>query len=76
MDSKELLGKRVLLVVKPNSFAAGDVSEYKVLEVADSGNWIKLQDMCGKKFWKAVTMIQFIEELKPLTTPSSPKDLT
>jgi hypothetical protein len=62
-----LVGKRVLLKISNNRFyMGGDVQEYKILEVAESGNWVKLININGNKFWKARTDISFVEELKDL----------
>jgi hypothetical protein len=62
-----LVGKRVLLRISNNRFyMGGDVQEYKILEVAESGNWVKLININGNKFWKARTDISFVEELKDL----------
>ena len=66
MRIQELVGKRVLLKVGHRTLYAASVEEYKVLEVSPSGNWVKLMNLNGYKFWKAVTEISFVEELRDL----------
>jgi hypothetical protein len=61
----ELIGKRMLLTIG-SGYGAKAVEEYKVLEVSPSGNWVKLQNLYGNKFWKARAEIGLVEELKPL----------
>jgi hypothetical protein len=64
-----LVGKRVLLKINHNKFyMGGDVQEYKVLEISESGNWVKLMNINGNKFWKAVSDVSFVEELKDLNS--------
>lgn len=74
MNVRELLGKRVLLKVGGNNWARQDVSEFKVLELSPSGNWIKLQNMNGNKFWKPLPEVSFIEELQELNA-GKPSDV-
>jgi len=62
IESSRLLGRRCLLKVETSHF----VEEYKVLEISPSGNWIKLQNLNGNKFWKSVATVKFVEELKDI----------
>ena len=71
MNVTELLGKRVLLKIGGAMFGRQDCTEFKVLEIAPSGNWVKLQSMHGNKFWKPLPEISFIEELRELN-PGKP----
>ena len=65
MNISDYVGKRCLLNVKEGSWSRGDaVNEFKILEVSPSGNWVKLLNMNGYKFWKSVTVISFVEELR------------
>ena len=66
MNITELLGKRCLLQVNAGRFSSQKVDEYKVLEIAPSGNWVKLQSIYGNKFWRPVAEVSFVEELKDL----------
>ena len=64
----ELVGKRALLKVsRGNDYAPGfyylGVQEYTVLEIAPSGNWVKLLSMCGDKFWLEVSDVEIVEVL-------------
>lgn len=61
----DLVGKRMLL--KTNGGRWSDpVEEYRILEVSPSGNWVKLLNRNGNKFWRARSDISVVEELKPL----------
>ena len=62
MKITELLNKRCLLKLN-RGYGSGSVTEYKVLEVSPSGNWAKLMNLNGNKFWQAVTEVSFVEEL-------------
>ena len=64
MNINNLVGLRCLLTVKEGGYGShGEVTEYKVLEVSPSGNWVKLQNLYGNKFWRPVTGVSFVEEL-------------
>ena len=59
-----LLGKRCLMKVKDNRYYRGsEVQEFRVLEISPSGNYIKLMNIYGNKFWKSIADISFIELL-------------
>ena len=62
MKITELLNKRCLLKLN-HGYPPGSVTEYKVLEISPSGNWVKLMNLNGNKFWEAITGISFVEEL-------------
>lgn len=62
----ELVGKRMLLKVGGVIAYSTPVEEYRILEVSPSGNWVKLQNLHGNKFWRARSDISVVEELKPL----------
>ena len=61
-----LVGKRMLLKVKGRGYGDSPIEEFKVIELSPSGNWIKLQNIYGNKFWRAVAEVAVVEELKPL----------
>jgi len=64
MSISELVGKRVLGRLTSNTrYATGVVEELKILEIAPSGNYIKLQNIYGNKFWKLITEFQHLETL-------------
>lgn len=48
-----------------------EVQEFKVLEISPSGNWIRLMNVCGNKFWRAVMEVAVVEELKVLEARSN-----
>ena len=70
MTIDELVGKRALLKVTGKGsgrwYGAEPVEEYRVLEVSPSGNWVRLLNTNGNKFWRAVTEIALVEVLKVL----------
>lgn len=58
----ELLNKRVL-ISKKEGYGNPTVEEVKVLEVSPSGNWVKLMNINGNKYWRPVVNIALIETL-------------
>lgn len=65
MNMRDYIGKRCLLRLAKSYSGAGDVKEFTVLEVSDSGNWVKLKsDYGGQKFWKALADISLVEVLQ------------
>lgn len=64
----DIVGKRMLLKIGGNRAWGkdGEVQEFRVLEVSPSGNWIKLMNVYGNKFWKPIADVAVVEELKPL----------
>lgn len=63
MNITDLLGKRCLLQVGIDPYKQRVITEFKILEISPSGNWVKLMNIHGNKFWRTVTEISFIEEL-------------
>lgn len=70
----DLVGKRMLLKVgKAGAWGRdAEVQEFKILELSPSGNWIKLMNAYGNKFWKPVADVAVVEELKPLKVDRPP----
>ncbi len=62
----DLVGERALLKVRTGRYGGDAVDEYRILEVAPSGSWVKLQNLHGAKFWRAITDISFVEALVDL----------
>ena len=69
MNINELLHKRVLVAAKQGyGNKAQTVEELKVLEVSPSGDWVKVQNMTGQKFWKhhsdftPIEVLAFVEK--------------
>lgn len=74
MNINELKGTRCLLKVSNGQYGRQDVTEYRVLEISPSGNWVKLQNINGSKFWKAtaeVALVEKLTELRPEPPPSA-----
>lgn len=65
MNIQELVGKRALLKTSQRGYGS-DVGEFKVIETSPSGNWVKLQNIYGNKFWKATTDVSLVEVLRDL----------
>jgi len=64
MNIIDLLHKRVLVAEKEHSYRSEKtVKEIKILEISPSGNWIKIMNDNGNKFWKHYSDITPIEVL-------------
>jgi len=64
MTIQDLLHKRVLVAEKENSCRSEKtVKEIKILEISPSGNWVKIMNDNGNKFWKHYSDITPIEVL-------------
>lgn len=64
----DLLYKRILVAERTGYASTQKVEEIKILEISPSGNWVKIQNMNGNKFWKSVSDITPIEVLAVITT--------
>jgi len=65
MNITELLGKRCLFKINSH-FTNVTVEELKVIEISPSGNWVKLLNIHGARFWRAISTLDLIEVLKDL----------
>jgi hypothetical protein len=64
------IGHRALLNVSGtfNQSRYGPIEEYKILEISPSGEWVKLLNQNGNRFWKRcneVALLEFLSELEP-----------
>ena len=67
MNVIELVGQRCLMLVGGLRYSRGsEVQEYRVLEASPSGNWIRLMNAFGNKFWKPAGEVSLVEVLKDL----------
>jgi hypothetical protein len=68
MTAQDFLHKRILVTIKKrmNYSEVQTVEEIKILEVSPSGNWIKTQDMDGRKYWKHYADLVIVEVLQTL----------
>jgi hypothetical protein len=65
MNITDLLNHRVLVAEKTGSFIdTSKVVEFTIIEIAPSGNFIKLRDMNGRRYWKAKVDVKIIEALE------------
>lgn len=60
------VGKRYLLTTESGRYGGSKVNEFKVIEFSPSGNWVKLMNINGLKFWKKSADVSFIEELQKI----------
>jgi hypothetical protein len=68
MNITELIGKRAL-ITESDRFSSKKATEVKFLEVSPSGNWVKLMNMHGNKYWKPVQELSLIEALIDIEKP-------
>ena len=71
MNVSEILGKRVLAILGSSSYSR-TVQECKILEVSPSGNWVKVMNIDGRKFWYSIQNVQRVEVLIDLTAGKPP----
>jgi len=63
----ELVGKRCLMLVEGSRYSRSkSVEEYRVLEASPTGNWVRLMNAFGNKFWKPVAEVSLVEVLQEL----------
>jgi hypothetical protein len=68
MELKDRIGQRILVKMNRRGLYNQSIQEVKILEVSPSGTWVKLMNMDGHKFWKAVTDVSLVEVLKDLNS--------
>ena len=73
MELIELLHKRVLVAEKDTYYnqSSKTVKEIKILEISPSGNWVKIMNDVGKKYWlhySDITPIEVLSILDPKPT--------
>ena len=66
MIIQDLKNKRIL--IKESGNYTSKVAEVKVLEISPSGNWTKLMNMHGNKYWVDTSKIAYLETLINLKT--------
>lgn len=63
----EYVGRRVLMSLKQGPWGHSVAyDEMRVLEVSPSGNFVRLMNTFGRKFWRPVVDCALIEALTPL----------
>ena len=62
---KEILHKRVLVVAKGVG-SRNEIEELKILEISPTENWVKVQNLVGKKYWTHYSNITVVEVLNNL----------
>lgn len=62
-EAEKILGKRILFQSKKYGY---NIDEAVVLEVSPSGNYTRLMNSHGNKFWKPTQEINPIEILKQI----------
>lgn len=68
MNIRDLIGQRLLIKRSGHEYGSreGDVEEIKILEVSPSGEWAKVMNQNGQKFWRLRSGIAVVEALLPL----------
>lgn len=71
VELKNLLHQRILCGEKGGYHNSSTVfaQEYKVLEISPSNEWIKLQNLDGRKYWKRTAEIVLLEVLEIIQKP-------
>ena len=62
----DLVGRRCLLTLTQRYTSSVTVEEFRVLEVSPSGQFVRLMNTDGRKYWRAVGEARLVEELKDL----------
>ena len=60
---EKLIGKRFLTAKKSGYSSDLKIEEVKLLEISPSGQYVKLMDVHGKKYWTPYNLITPIEIL-------------
>jgi hypothetical protein len=67
MNMTEVLHKRVLVAEKTSHYGhSSSVTEFLIMEVSPSKNFVKIRDFNGRRYWRACVDIQVIEVLESL----------
>ena len=69
ITAADLVGSRVLVVSKNGRYGEATVEERRVLELSPSGQWVRLMDQHGRKYWTRAAELQIIEVLATTTEP-------
>jgi hypothetical protein len=72
MNVRDLIGKRILVQCEQR-YGGGAVEEVRVLEVSPSGQWTKLMNLHGSKYWKPTTSVALVEALIDLRGEPKPE---
>lgn len=65
MNIQELLHKRILVAENERGYSSNKtVKEIKILEISPSGNWVKIQNDNGNKYWLHSSDVIPVEVLK------------
>ena len=64
MAISDFIGKRVLASTQTRPYAtAGSFTEFRVLEVSPSGNYVRMVDAYGRKVWYLTAVVTVLETL-------------
>ena len=72
MNTRDLIGKRALITTG-SGFGGQTVEEVRLLEVSPSGQWVKLMNLYGKKYWKPRNAVTVAEVLDEIVTEAKPE---
>jgi hypothetical protein len=64
MKITDCIDKRVLIFETSRTWNQSTVIEVKILEISPSGEWTKLMNIYGNKYWKRTKDIEIAEVLR------------
>lgn len=72
---RSLVGGRILRVHKPGPYRTDVIDEARVLEVSPSGEWTRLMNEHGSKYWTRTDELKIVEILTygPVEPKPAPK---
>jgi|WetSurMetagenome_2_1015567.scaffolds.fasta_scaffold01420_3 hypothetical protein len=76
MNITDILHKRVLVAEKTGSYGnSSKVTEFLIMEISPSHNFVKVRDFDGRRYWRARADIQVIEILDSIEdAPQKPAE--
>ena len=73
--TRAAIGKRVLAKIGSAIYSSGPPTEIRVLEIAPSGEYVRIEFLTGVRRWENAEAVSVIEELPsnhdPYSTPST-----
>ena len=75
MNVNVLIGKRCLIKESTRGWNTTSIQEVKILEVSPSGNYVKLMNIHGTKYWRITTDLALVEQLVELEPHPNKKAL-
>lgn len=75
MNIRDLVGRRCLVTLSKSlqNYRREDTQEVKIIEVSPSGQWTKVQNLYGTRFWLPTSGVALVEVLTELVGTAEPK---